>query len=103
MAKKRIEKVNVLPHLRDLLAGNCDTTLDKDKKTLLNPPTGTISLNAQDFEAFEKLCAKTKTKPQMEIESLGARGAMVGVIDLYNAITAAGPDLEIPIDVEVEE
>lgn len=115
------EKVNLLPHLQNLLDGCYDpkggyedevvTDKETGEKTktgqqLFVPwskdhqPGGEISLNAQAREAFDNLCKNVGYKPDTMTE-LGGGGAMVKVKDLAAALAKTSKEsvAEVTIDV----
>ncbi len=102
-------KVNVLPNLRNILLSNfdpkgCYDGINPDQTLKYTPggkPTGSISLNATDYEGFVILCRQVKYKPETEPIDLGGGGAMVAVADLANAIAKTTAETEIVIDAQV--
>lgn len=116
------EKVNLLPHLQNLLDGCYDpkggyvdeTVTDKEtgEKTKTgqqifvpwskdNQPSGEVSLNANARAAYENLCKAVSYKPDELIET-GGNGCMVKIKDLAGALAKAGKETQAVVDMEVE-
>lgn len=105
-------KVDLFPQLRDILNSNYDPKgaygPDPDKPGELKyvegaEPTGSISLNAYHYAAFEQLCKTVKYKPEGNIQDLGGDAAMVTIKDLAAAIAKANQDTVVAVSVPDSE
>lgn len=113
-------KVNLIPRLKNILDGCYDPKggyVPSDEKRGENEapklvkkpwgkdhqPTGYISLSAADYECFRLLCQKVRYDYDKEaIKEIGAGGAEVLIRDLAGAMAKATPELEVPVDVQME-
>lgn len=93
-------KENRLPYLRDVLNGQYDG---------VNEPTGSVTLDPFDFEAYQTLTKAVAHKLEKnkdftgKSEPQGGGGHLVPVKDLLLAIKSVAPDAVIEVDVPSED
>src|SRR5882762_5746455 len=100
-----ITKVNLVPRLKEVLAGHYDPKGAYVVDPKANPdgltyvpgglPTGEISLSSADFECYTILCRNVKYKPEKEAQDLGNGAAMIMTKDLAGALSKATADTEV--------